>query len=218
VDVALQSGAQERAAAWQAHTALREAEFGDSVQARRDAVAALALTSGKDVQTVAALALARTGDAARAGAIVQELRKRFPTDTLLNHYWLPTIQAAIEIDRKNPARAIEILQVVTPYELGGQPISLDTLYPVYLRGLAYLMQRNGVAAVAEFQKILEHRGRVANCSLGVLVHLQMARAQALSGETEKARSALQQFLTLWKDADRDIAALRQAQSEYAKLL
>ena len=218
VDASLQSGAQERAAAWLAHTALREAEFGNSVRAKHDAVAALALTSGKDVQTVAALALARTGDAARVGAIVQALRRKFPTDTLLNRYWLPTIQAAIEIDRKKPARAIEILQVATPYELGGQPISLDTLYPVYLRGLAYLMDRHGVAAIAEFQKILDHRGRVANCSIGALVHLQMARAQALSGDNEKARNELQQFFTLWKNADPDIAALRQAQSEYAKLL
>jgi serine/threonine protein kinase/tetratricopeptide (TPR) repeat protein len=217
VDAALQNGAKERAANWQAHAALREAEFEDSIQAKRNAAAALALTSGRDVQTAAALALARAGDTTRAEAIVQDLRRRFPTDTLLNRYWLPSIQAAIAIDHKNPRLAIETLQVATPYELGGQPISLDTLYPVYLRGLAYLMDHNGNAAIAEFQKIVDHRGRVANCSLGALVHLQLARAYALSGDGEKARSALQQFLTLWKDADPDSAILRQAQGEYVNL-
>jgi serine/threonine protein kinase/Tfp pilus assembly protein PilF len=217
VDVALQSGSQDRAAGWQAHAALREAEFGNSIEAKRNVGAALTLTSGKDVRTLVALALARAGDAAGAEAIVQDLQRRFPTDTLLNRYWLPSIQAAIEIDRKNPARAIEALRVTAPYELGGQPVSLDTLYPVYLRGVAYLMNRNGNAAIAEFQKIVGHRGRVANGSLGVLVHVNLARAYVLSESADKARSELQQFLTLWKDADRDIAILRQVQTEYANL-
>jgi serine/threonine protein kinase/tetratricopeptide (TPR) repeat protein len=217
VETALQNGAKERAADWQAHAALREAEFGNSVAAKRNAAAALALTSGKNVQTPVALALARAGDPARAEAMVQDLRRRFPTDTLLNRYWLPSIQAAIAIDRKNPALAIETLEVTTPYELGGQPISLDTLYPVYLRGLAYLMERKGEAAIAEFQKIVDHRGRVANCPLGALVHLQLARAYALTAGAEKARSALQRFLALWKGADPDTPILRQAEREYAKL-
>jgi serine/threonine protein kinase/Tfp pilus assembly protein PilF len=217
VEAALQSGAKERAASWQAHAALREAEFGNPIEAKRNAAAALALTSGKDVQTLVALALARAGDGTRAEGMIQDLRKRFPTDTLQNLYFVPSVEAAIAIGRDNPALAIERLRVTAPYELGGQPISLDTLYPVYLRGLAYLMERNGSAAAAEFQKIVDHRGRVANCSLGVLVHLQLARAYALSGDVEKGRSALQEFLTLWKDADNDVTVLRQAERESAKL-
>jgi serine/threonine protein kinase/tetratricopeptide (TPR) repeat protein len=217
VDAALQTGATERAAGWQAHASLREAELGNSLQAKQQAIAALGLTSAKDVGVVAGLALARAGDVSRAVAIVNDLKRRFPTDTLLNRYWLPSIQAAIEIDRKNPARAIERLQVTAAYELGGEPIQLDTLYPVYLRGLAYLMNRDGTAAVAEFQKIVDHRGRASNCSLGVLVNVQLARAYSLTGEEEKARNALQEFLKLWKDADPDTAILRQAQSEYARL-
>ena len=217
LDVALRDGAKDRAAAWQAHTALREAEFGNSVQAKHEAAAALALASAKDVQDVAALALARAGDAIKATAIVKDLNRRFPTDTLLNRYWLPTIQAAVELDRNNPGRAIEILQATTPYELGGEPIQLDTLYPVYIRGLAFLMQRQGGAAIAEFQKILDHSGRVTNCSLGALAHLQLAKSYALGGDETKARTAFQDSLALWSDGDADVVPLRQAKIEYAKL-
>jgi predicted Zn-dependent protease len=196
---------------------LREAEFGNLLQARRQATAALALTSGTDLQTVAALALARAGDAGGAEIIAQDLRQRFPTDMWLHSYWLPSIQAAIEIDRKNPARAIEALQVTIPYETGGDPITLDTLYPVYLRGQAYLIQGNASAAVAEFQKILDRRGRVANGALGVLAHLQLGRAYALQADMAKARTAYQDFLSLWKDADPDIPLLRDAAAEYSRL-
>jgi tetratricopeptide (TPR) repeat protein/predicted Ser/Thr protein kinase len=217
IDAARQSGAPERAAAWQAHTALRDAEFGKSSLARQQAAAALGLSSAKAVQTVAALALARAGDTARAGAIVKGLNRRFPTDTLLNGYWIPSIRAAIEIDRGNPARAIEVLQVAAPYELGGQPFDQDTLYPLYLRGLAYLMERNRSAATTEFQKILDHRGRVTNCTLGVLAHFQLGKAFAMAGDKAKAQDAFQALLTLWSDADPDLPIRHEAQIENAKL-
>ena len=135
----------------------------------------------------------------------------------MNRYWLPSIRAAIELDRKNPARAIQVLQIAEPYELGGDPITLDTLYPVYLRGQAYLMQRNAVAAIAEFQKILDHRGRVANGVIGALAYLQLGRAYAMSPDPQKARNAYQQFLALWKNADSDALPLRQAAAEYSAL-
>jgi eukaryotic-like serine/threonine-protein kinase len=214
---ALQNGAKGRAAEWQAHAALREAEFGNVIQARKQATAALTMTSGTDVQALAALALARAGDVARAGAITQELSQRFPNDIWLNSYWLPSIRAAIEIERKNPARAIQVLEISRPYELGGDPITLDTLYPVYIRGQAYLMQRKGGAAVAEFQKILDHRGRVANGALGALAHLQLGRGYALSSDTAKARTAYGDFLALWKDADPNNLLLREAAAEYSRL-
>jgi serine/threonine protein kinase/tetratricopeptide (TPR) repeat protein len=217
VDAARQSGDPERAAAWQAHAALREAEFGNMLQAKGQAAAALSLSSAKDVQVFAAMALARAGDVSRAEAIAKDLSRRFPTDTLSKEYWIPSIQAAIEIDRKNPAQAIQLLQVTIPYELGGKPFDFDTLYPIFLRGLAYLMQRDGSAAAAEFQKLLAHRGRVTNCSLGVLAHFQLGRTYALSGDKPKAQAAFQAFLALWGDADPDIAIRHEAQMESAKL-
>jgi eukaryotic-like serine/threonine-protein kinase len=217
LDSALQNRARGRASEWQVHAALREAEFGNIVQARQLANAALSMTSGTDLQTVAALALARAGDVARAETIAQDLSRRFSTDMWLHSYWLPSIRAAIEIDRKNPARAIQTLQTTIPYELGGDPITLDSLYPVYIRGQAYLMQRNGSAAAAEFQKILDHRGRVANGVLGALAHLQLGRAYTLASDKTKAQTAYQDFLALWKDADPDISLRREAETEYSRL-
>lgn len=215
IESALHHQAKGRAAEWQAHAALREAELGDVVEARQQATAALA--TAEDIQEVAALALARAGDVVAARTTADDLAKRSPTDLWLNNYWLPSIRAAIEINRENPARAIEALEITRPYEAGGDPITLDTLYPVYLRGQAYLMQRKGSAAVTEFQKILDHRGRVTNGILGALAHLQLARAYALSSDTAKARIAYQDFLALWKDADPDASLLRQAVAEYSRL-
>jgi len=206
-----------RAAFWQAHEALREAELGNVAEARRLATKALTQGSGEDVQTVAALALARAGDRSTAQSIVNGLSRQFPTNIWLNHYWLPSIRAAIEINFKNPTRAVDALELTRPYELGGDPIALDTLYPVYLRGQAYLMQHQGSAAAAEFQKILDHPGRAGNGLLGSLAHLQLGRAYALSSDNTKARNAYQHFLALWKDSDAEASIRRQAEIEYAKL-
>jgi len=220
VESAKQNGQKERASEWQVHAALWEAELGDLATAQRLATTALPATERKDVPAeaaVAALALARAGDVTRAESLLQNLTRQFPSDVWMNRYWFPSIRAAIELDRNNPAQAIEILQAAKLYELGGDPITLDTLYPIYLRGQAYLMQRNSRAAVSEFEKILEHRGRVANGVFGSLAYLQLGRAYMSSSNTPKARSAYQQFLALWKDADSDALLLRQAKTEYSTL-
>jgi serine/threonine protein kinase/tetratricopeptide (TPR) repeat protein len=214
---ALQNRASGRAPEWQAHAALWEAELGNSARARREATTALAMDGGKDVGAVAALALARAGDAARAEILVRDLSRRAPSNMRMDSYWLPSIRAAIEIDRKNPARAIQVLQIAEPYEFGGDPITSDTLYPVYLRAQAYLMDGNGKAAVAEFEKILEHRGRAVNSVIVALAHLELGRAYTLSGDVPKAQSAYQDFLALWKNADSDAFPLRQATAEYARI-
>jgi len=214
---ALQNGASGRAPEWQAHAALWEAELGNSARARREATTALAMDGGKDVGAVAALALARAGDAARAEILLRDLSRRAPTNMRMDSYWLPSIRAAIEIDRKNPARAIHVLQIAEPYEFGGDPITSDTLYPVYLRAQAYLMEGNGKGAVAEFEKILEHRGRTVNGVIAALAHLGLGRAYALSSDVPKSQSAYQHFLALWKDADADALPLRQATAEYARM-
>jgi hypothetical protein len=137
---------------------------------------------------------------------------------MINGYWLPTIRAGIEIQRNNPSKAIELLQAASPYDLANPPPGVGgLLHPVYVRGQAYLLLHQGDQAAAEFQKFLDHRGVVMNCPLGALAHLGMARASVLQGDTTKARSAYQDFLTLWKDADPDIPILKEAKAEYAKL-
>ncbi|HEX8881589.1 MAG TPA: tetratricopeptide repeat protein, partial [Candidatus Acidoferrum sp.] len=189
-----------------------EAEYGYLERARRIAVRALAEKSDPELLRLAALTLARAGDSARAQAVADDLTKRFHS-VALDSYWLPTIRAAIEVNRNNAARAVEFLQVTAPYELGRD----GRLYAVYLEGLAQLLQRRGSEAAADFQKLLDHRGLVLNFHYGALAHLGLARAYALQGDTAKARSAYNDFLTLWKDADPDIPVLKQAKAEYAKL-
>jgi hypothetical protein len=147
-----------------------------------------------------------------------DLARRFPEDTIVQFNYLPSIHAAIALQEGSASRAIEALVPATPYELGscGWPFTF-VLYPIYLRGEAYVAAQQGSAAAAEFQKILDHPSVVVNEPIGSLAHLGMARASALSGESAKSRAAYQDFLTLWKDADPDIPILKQAKSEYAKL-
>jgi predicted Zn-dependent protease len=142
------------------------------------------------------------------------LDKTLPLDTLVQRYWLPTIRAAVALQRKDPNRAIELLKMARPIEL---QYSNAILCPVYLRGEAYLTLHDGNRAAAEFQKFIDHRGLVRNFPWGALARLGLARAYAVQGNTVKARAAYQDFLTLWKDADPDIPILKQAKAEYAKL-
>ena len=193
-----------------------EAEFGNSGRARRQTTAVLTESSVTRPQLLAALVLARAGDATRAQVVAERVSKRFPRDTLINGFWLPSVRAAIELHRGNAARAIELLEAAVPYELV-DPGPGSPLYPAYLRGEAYLLLHRGARAAAEFEKFLDHRGLVGVDPLGALARLGLARAYALQGDTAKARAAYQDFLTLWKDADPDIPILRQAKAEFAKL-
>jgi hypothetical protein len=148
--------------------------------------------------------------------MADDIAKQFPLNTLLNSYWVPTLRAVAEINH-NPTGAIELLKEVTPYELGEPPPLAGTLYPVYIRGQAYLLLHRGDEAAVEFQKFIDHRGIVVSSTLGSLARLGLARAIALSGDPAKSRSAYQDFFALWKDADPDIPILKQAKAEYAKL-
>jgi eukaryotic-like serine/threonine-protein kinase len=215
--IAQRAGEKETAAGWLMNAALREVEFGNPVQTREKTAAALALASSPDLQTEAALASARSGNSIRARKMTQEIAKQFPLNTLLNRYWIPTLRAVAEINHNNPTEAIELLKEVAPYELGEPPPLAGTLYPIYIRGQAYLLLHRGDEAAVEFQKFIDHRGIVVSFTLGSLARLGLARAYVLQGDTVKARAAYQDFLALWKDADPDIPILKQAKAEYAKL-
>jgi Flp pilus assembly protein TadD len=220
VDSALRNEEKETAAQWRMDEALREAEFGNGQLAQEDTASARALTASHDTQILAAIALARTGSTAKAESLASDLEKRYPLDTLVEQYWIPLIRASIELQRNNPARAVELLQVTEPYELAS-PVTWSglggPLYPAYLRGEAYRMLRRGGDAAGEYKKLIEHRGFMLACPLRALAHVGLGRALAASGETAKARTAYQDFLALWKDADEDIPILKQAKTEYAKI-
>jgi eukaryotic-like serine/threonine-protein kinase len=218
VDAAIRSDARESAAMWKVNEALREVEFGNAVLAKEDVAAALKLSPGRNVKLLAALTLARTGETVQAKALADELEKNYPSETLLKVYWLPTVRAALDLDTNNSTQALQSLEAAAPYELGlPEQFQLGTMYPVYLRGLAYLSAHNGTAAAAQFQRILDHPGITINFPTGALAHLQLGRAYAMSGDPAKARTAYQDFLNLWKAADPDVPVLKEGKAEYAKL-
>jgi tetratricopeptide (TPR) repeat protein len=215
-DSAVRADAKETGAQWLAYHALREAELGNATAARQAVTRALALAPGRDVRVLAALALARTGEISQSRTILEALQKSEPSNTYLKVYWFPVIEASLAMAQQTPDRAIVALEPALPYELGGPPPG-TSMYPAYIRGLAYLAQKNGSAAVTEFQKFLDHAGIVQNFPLGSLAHLQLGRAYAISGDTARAKAAYQDFLILWKDADPDIPILKEAKTEFAKL-
>lgn len=211
---ARRADAQETAALWRANSALREAELGNMAEARLEALAALALVPGKDVRSVAGLALARAGDAVQARKIANSLNKDFPQNTIVQGYWLPCIAAAIALNARNSAQAVEVLKTALQFELGqSQPFFLGTMYPVYLRGQALLYSGQAEKAAAEFQKIIDHPGIVLNFPFAALAYVGLGRAYALQGDTTKSRASYDHFLTLWHQADVDLPILRQVKAE-----
>jgi tetratricopeptide (TPR) repeat protein len=216
-----QTGDRERAGIYQAAEAVCEAHCGNRDQAKEHARAALELGKGRDVEYAAAFALALSGDISGSQSLAEDLAKRFPEDTPVQFEYLPTLRALFALSQKAPLDAIEQLQTALPYDLAMPGTAFFAkfggLYPAYVRGQAYLEAGRGREAAVEFQKVLDHRGIVLADPIGALALLQLGRALALLGEKDRARSAYQNFLILWKDADPDIPVLSQARAEYAKL-
>jgi DNA-binding winged helix-turn-helix (wHTH) protein/tetratricopeptide (TPR) repeat protein len=220
VDSAQQAGEKDATAIYSGLSGLREVSFGNLQEGRRQATLALKLSTSRDVLNYAALAFAYTGDDAKAKALADDLNKKFPEDTIVQFNYLPSIRGKLALNKGNVSDAIKDLEAAAPYDLGesraGDFVG-TTMFPVFVRGEAYLASRQGSKAAAEFQKVLDHRGLVLNRPIGALAHLGLGRAYVLQGDTVKARAAYQDFLTLWKDADPDIPVLQQAKAEYAKL-
>jgi tetratricopeptide (TPR) repeat protein len=223
MDSAERNDSRETAGFYLAAAALREAAAGNQQYAIKDAKAALRLSQDRDLRAMAALAIAQAGEIIAAQKLAAELNEDSPFDTLVQRYWLPTINAAIALEGEDPQGAVRTLADMGTLELAAISSPADTLLcPVYVRGNAYLRQGNGKAAAKEFQKFIEHYGLVVNFPWGALARLGLARAYALETKSdpsarEKARAAYENFLTLWKDADPDVPIYRQAKAEYAKL-
>ena len=209
-------GLKEAAAKARAMQSIPEAALGNIQEAHQKATEALTSPVDRDTRMTLATALALCGDANRAQKLIDELAKDFPLDTLLNNVSIPVARAIIEIQHNNPTRALTLLEAASPYELGWGPGNGPYL-PIYTRAQAYLQAREGAKAAAEYQKILDHRGIDPTSLHYTLARLGLGRAHALQGQTTKARTAYQDFLTLWKDADPDIPILQEAKAEYAKL-
>ncbi len=203
-----------------ADIALIEALMGNKVVARKQANVALDHSTGRDVQYGAALAFALTNDSTRARSLADDLARRFPEDTIVRFNYLPALRAQLALNRKNATEAGDALQVAAPYDLAMSPTAGGlqfSLYPVYIRGYAYLAAHRASEAAAEFKKILDHRGVVSNELIGALAHLGLGRAYAANGDIARSRAAYQDFFSLWKDADPGIPRLVEAKAEYSKL-
>jgi eukaryotic-like serine/threonine-protein kinase len=202
--------------------ALWDAFFGNATSARIEATATADLAKDRDVEYGAAFALALAGESSRLGALAKDLETRFPEDTAVKSFYLPSVRALLELQPGGqPSKAIEVLKTSLPYDRGippsSSPFFYGNFYTVYVRGLAYLAAHQGSEAAAEFQKIIDGRTIVVSDPVGALAHLQLGRAQAMSGDKTKAGTAYQDFLTLWKDADKDVPILIAAKKEYASL-
>jgi len=218
VDIAARRGAKEFGAAALAESGLRDAVAGNEKLAVEQVLKALALSSGRSVQELAAVTLAIAGHGQEAGRIAGPLEQKFPKDIVLQAEILPTIRAAIALKQGNVESAVQLLKEVEPYDLAA-PIQTVaySMYPAWIRGEAYLAMHHGDMAAAEFQKIVDNPGVVGNEPIGSLAHLGLGRAYALQGNTGKAKERYQEFFKLWKNADVDLAILKSAKAEYAAL-
>ena len=189
--------------------------------AKKTAMAALALAKNREDRYGAALVLAMAGDAAQAKSLADDLERDFPEDTSVRFYYLPTVRASLALNHGDASKAIEFLQANVPFDLGVPRSAtfayFGALYPVYVRGQAYLAGGDGNHAVHEFQKILDHPGVVQNRLVGVLARLGLARAYRLDSNVAQSRTAYQDFLNLWKDANPDLPLLKKAKAEYDTL-
>ena len=221
VQLALQSSQRERAAEFEAGAALWEAFFGNASVARQTATDALRLSTGRDVEYGAAFALALTGDLQASESLAQKLAEPFPEDTSVQFSYLPALRALCALDRRDPGNALGALENAVPYDFAVPASSyyffFGALYPVYVRGEAYLAAHRVTEAVTEFQKILAHRGMVLADPVGIMARFELGRALSMAGDKAKAKAAYQDFLTLWKDADPDVPILKEAKAEYARL-
>ena len=220
VEVAENSQLSEPAAIWQGIAALREAVYGNFEEARKGADKVLELApQSRDAQVLAILVLTRLGDVRRVQTMLDDLAAANVSNTVVQSAWLPTIRAQAEMVGQKPVKALELLDVVKPYERGQLigNLTYSCMIPVYLRAEAYLGARRGPQALAEFQKLTDSRGVVGNCWSGALAHLGQGRARALAGSTNAARISYLEFFSLWKDADADVPILKSARIEFAQL-
>ena len=218
VELAKQAGDVQASLIMLLAQGLRSAESGNPHAASEAVNQALTPDAQRDVRVLAALVAARGGDVAKAQTLADELNRAYPVDTWIQRHQLPAIRAAIELHRDNPAGAVAALSNVGQYEMADLSFrSFPLMYPVYLRGEAYLKSGQAQKAANEFQKIVDHPGIITNFITGALAYLQLGRAQAALGDKAAARSSYTHFFEQWKNADPKLPILQQAKSEYAKL-
>jgi len=218
-----QAGLRERAAQFEGARAVWSALFGLREEGQRNAASALALHQSRDADYGPAFALAILHQSAQTHELVADLEKRYPQDTSVQFSYLPALRALEALNQGDAAKALEMTQVATPYDLAVPGTAFyvgsffGAMYPVYVRGLAYSRLGRHREAATEFQKILDHPGIVLNDPIGPMARLQLARASFASGDRAKSAAAYKDLFALWKDADPDVPVVQQAKAEFARL-
>jgi DNA-binding winged helix-turn-helix (wHTH) protein/tetratricopeptide (TPR) repeat protein len=196
--------------------AIQEAEVGKRADAQKLLPGLATESKDRKARLDLAMLLARVGETEKANELADTLSRDYPLDTLAQNYSLPIIRAAIKLQKNDPRGAIESLRPTVEYELS-IPDTVNSVYPAYLRGLAYLQMGKGALAVPEFQKVIDHPGVVGRFVTGALARLQLARAQAMSGDKTSAKKSYEEFLDLWRGADPDLPIYHSAKIECSKL-
>jgi len=197
-------------------SALRNAEAGRALQARKIEDQALQSKLDRNERMTLALSLARSGRTDEAKRLADGVSQEAPVDTIVQKYLVPTVRAAIKLQQRDPEAAVDLLRGTVQYDLANTQ-SFDYLYPAYIRGLAYLELGDGRSAAGEFQKLIDNPGLCSEFITGPLARLQLARAARLTGDNASARESYEEFLNTWKNTDPDVAVYRQAKAEYAQL-
>ena len=214
--MAVNSGAKDFGAGLLTLEAYDDALFGLQTESRQEAAHALEISNNPDTRWGAAMAFAILGDEQKSASLLAGAQHDAPENYFIQQLITPEIRAAQQLQKNQPAQAVQLLEALRPGEFGVGPRAIGAT-PVLLRGMAYLKLHDGIKAAAEFQRILDHRGAVGFGPEYPLAHLNLGRAYALQGDTAKAKSAYQDFFALWKDADSDIPVLKEAKAEYEKL-
>jgi len=225
IELASAAGGRERAAAYETAVSVWEAWYGNAAAATRIAMRVLEVERGRHVMYASALALALAGETVRAETIADDLDRRFPEDTSVRFSYLPTLRALAALRATDPTRAIEVLRPAATYEFaqpgisfyGAGGVAFGAMYPTYVRAMAYLALGKATEAAVEFQKILDNPGVVLEDPMGAQARLQLARAWTMAGDVGRARTAYQELLRLWKDADPAIQVVKDARAEQARL-
>lgn len=218
VDRAQEKNEQERAATFIAGAAVWEALLDDQDQARRQAAIALRLSHARDPEFAAAFALGIVGDLQESGLLATDLEKRFPEDTSVRFNYLPALHGLAALHAGSPDKALLMLEPATRYESAVTALDFNSffggVYPIYVRGEAYLAGHQYFEAAAEFDRLLSHRGLLAADPVAAMATIESARAHARAGQTAQARADYDRVFTMWKNADADSRFLRRARSEF----
>jgi eukaryotic-like serine/threonine-protein kinase len=203
-------GLKEQSASEYQQESAMEALAGNRQRALDDVAQALNGSKSPVVVLGCSEILAYVGDESRAMKLANDVAQQRPYDTWVQFVSVPDIKAVIAMKHGNFTEAANLLDGALIY---GR-VDSGTLY---LRALTFLKNGQAPEAIQAFQRLLALRNWVGTDILLSFDQLQLARAYALAGDTAHSKTAYQDFLALWKDADPDVPVLQEAKAEYAKL-